>query len=269
MLIWALTKNHIRQSLEQVFKALFVTPIIVSAVLMLFYIVLEVVVLSRIGLWDISQLKSTIIWGMTIATIMLFQINNIIEDSHFFTKAVKDSIRFTVFIDFIVNLYVFSLIIEFILVPIAALIGGMLAVAETNEKYKPVQKLLNDILIMFGLWIFGYAFYHILSDFRNLAKIQTLKDLALPPVMLLMFLPFIYCVALFAQYEILFTRLQFIIKDPSLLRFTKRQLLINYNFKIRTLEQWAKTLPVQSFRNQQDILNSIKKVDEIGEHNNN
>lgn len=259
LLFWALTKKQIRQSLAHVAKALFAKSIMTSFVVMVAYILLEIAVLYHFKLWNISQLKMTIFWGLIVATSMLFNFNKIIEDPNFLSKAIKDNIRFTVFIDFIVNLYVFSLLIELIFVPVSALIGGMIAVAESDEKYKPVEKLLNVILGIFGLWLIIYAFYHIFIGFSNFSRIQTIKDLILPPILSLMLLPFIYLVALFAQYEILFIRLRFSIKDPHLVSFTKYQLLINYNFNFKSLEQWSKGLPYQSFRTKQDIINSFKE----------
>lgn len=132
---WALANKQVRQALINVLRALFVKAIIASLALMVLYVFVETRILSYVQLWEPSHLKATVVWSITVAVVMLVDIN-ISRDEHLFKKAALDNLKITVLLDFLVNLYVFSFIIELVFIPFTALIGGMLVIAESHEKYK-------------------------------------------------------------------------------------------------------------------------------------
>lgn len=259
-LAYALSKGAVRKSLLNVIKALFKKPLIISFSLMGIYIYLTTSLLSYLGLWNVSHLKATLFWSITTAAVMFFDIAQSEGDEHSFRKVVLDNFKVTIFIDFIVNLYVFSLIAELIFIPFSAILGGVLVIAESDEKYNSVRKLINGTLIILGVFLIGYAGYHIYDNFDNFARIKTITNFAVPPVLSLMFVPFIFLILVFMQYEILFARLRLLVKDDDLRRFIKRQLLRRYHFNIKKLSKWAKQLPFIDKNSEQDILESFKNV---------
>lgn len=260
-LVWALSKRQSRKSLVDVFRALFVKSILVSLALMALYICLTAAILSCIGLWETTHLKSTIIWSIVVAAVMLFDIKTISGDEHLFRKAALDNVKITVVVDFLVNLYVFNLLIEVIFVPFTALLGGMLVIAESDGKYKPLEKLINGALMVLGVMLIGYAGYRIYGDFGSFVQLRTVKDFAVPLALSFMFLPFICLVVVFVRYDNLFARLGFFIKDPILCQYTKRQLLMTYHFKLKRLDAWAKRLPHLELNSKQDVADSLQNTE--------
>jgi len=137
--IFCIFSSKIRQPLFHVVKVFFAWKLTSSYVLMFAYISVVILILFFMGIWKISHLPMTILWAICVAFVMLFKFSQA-EDENFFKNSIKDNIKGLIFIEFIINLYVFSLWVELILVPIFVILGGMLAVADTDLQYDIVKK---------------------------------------------------------------------------------------------------------------------------------
>ena len=73
-------KRSLRESIVDLLKAFFDKRILIVIFLMSLYIIFVTWLLSYSGLWDSSQIKNTIIWSATVATVMLFRANIISEN---------------------------------------------------------------------------------------------------------------------------------------------------------------------------------------------
>ena len=215
-IIWCVSQPKIRKALLQVLNAFFAWKLTVSYLLMFAYITVVVLVLNGFGIWKFSHLTITLLWVVCVGFAMLYGFSKA-NDQHFIKKGIKDNIKGLVFLEFLVNLYVFSIWVELILVPIFALFGGMLAIADTDKKYESVKKLLNFIMGSLGLFFIGYAIYMAINDFNNFSSLNNFENFYLPIIFSLAFLPFVYFAALFAGYEMLFIRLGFFVPDRTVL----------------------------------------------------
>ena len=224
---------------------------------MLLYISALVISLYKLTLWAPSHTTTTIFWTAAVAFVTLLNINSITEDEHYFKKSALDQVRLLVLFEFVINFYVLSLWLELVIVPVTAVIGGMLAVAESDLKYKAVKTLLDSVLIVFGLALISFSLYRIATDFGAFTTSNTVVDLVLPPIMSLGFLPFIYFMALFVRYENLFIRLQFFIRDRSLLSFAKRKTFVAFNFRLNLLNRWAREVGRLELESKEDVVNAI------------
>jgi hypothetical protein len=64
-----------------------------------------------------------------------------------------------------------------------------------------------------------------------------LRDLLLPPLFTIAFLPFMYLIALFLKYENVFTRIDIVNTNSELARYTKRRILAACRFNLRKLSK--------------------------------
>ena len=237
---WSLCNESVRKSFIELLKTFCAKPIIIIFVLMSIYIFMIVILLNEIGLWSIKQLKNTIMWSVSVASVMLFRINSISEDENYFKNALLDNLKIVVVLEFIVNVNSLNLLLELILVPITAILGGMLAIAESNDKFLPGKKLITAILSTIGIGLLSYSIYEISQNFYNFATKQNILDFILPIIMSSAYLPFVYFMALFMTYEVLFIRLSFFVKDANMLKYAKRATLRNFNINLSKLKRWAK-----------------------------
>jgi hypothetical protein len=230
--------SKIRKELFQVVKTFFAWKLTVSYILMLAYISGIILILRGLGIWKNSHLPLTFLWVVCVGFVMLFGFAKA-NDQHFFKNGVKNHIKGLVFVEFIVNLYVFNIWVELVLVPIFAFLGGMIAIAENDKKYESVKKLLNYIMGSLGLFFICYVTYMAINDFSNFASFKNLENFYLPIIFSSAFLPFVYFAALFSGYEMLFIRLGFFVPDRIVLKYAKLKTIIAFNVNLWKLNKWA------------------------------
>jgi len=164
-------------------------------------------------------------------------------------------------LEFIINLYAFNLIIELILMPLLLFIGAMGALAETKKEYMPVKKVIHSVLAAWVIFTIIFTFYNIVIHYKSLATIDNLRAFILPPSLTFAFLPFIYFLALYTAYELIFIRLNIFLKnDKALARFAKEQIFILCLMNLRKLNRFAKenALEFTRLHDKNEVLNMIQ-----------
>lgn len=254
--IWVVSQNKIRKSFFHAIKAFFAWKLTISYVLMLSYISLILLSLHSLGIWRWTQFTNTVLWVLCVAFVMLFNYSKA-SDEIFFKNAIKDHLKILIVLEFIINLYIFSLWIELLIVPIFFILGAMIAISETSEKYNIVRSFLNYIMVIVGLFFTSYAFYMIAHDFKGFTTLENLESFIIPILLSIMFLPFIYFVALIASYENLFTRLRFFIKDNSLLGYVKKKTIFAFGLNLWSLNKWSMHINTLRFTNEKDVNEAV------------
>lgn len=247
---WAFSKKEVRSAFSSVLNAFSKKVILVPFSLLIIHTLASVWILNLIGIWDATQIKSTFLWFIGVAAVSFFRINKIADDCHYFRNAIKDNLKIIVFIEFLVAFYTFNLVVELIFVPFMALIGALLAVSKTDEKYILAQNLLSKLIEIIGISIITYTVYRLVVDFYDFAQIQTIYDFSVPIALSILLLPLIYIFHVYMVYEGGFVRMQFSIKDKNLRAYAKRSSIIKYKLDLSALRRWADAL------NQENIVTS-------------
>jgi hypothetical protein len=190
--------------------------------------------LSAIGLWDLTLLKDTIIWVLTVAFIMLMNANKI-KDKSYFKNIVKDALKWTIILEFIVNLYSFSLVTEIVLVPIFGFLGALQGYAMSDKKYEKVQILLSNLSAIIGFVIFLIVLYKTVDEFEGMLTIANLNSFIHPIVLTMLFIPFIYCYAVYMKYDEVFVLADHFAKDKKKALSIKKQILLTSKLNLWTL----------------------------------
>jgi len=260
ILLWALSNSSVRRAILEVLKAFFNKKIIIPLIAMLFYIVFMVLAFKKIGFWDVSATKDTILWTLGSAFATYFSINKVEQDSSYFKNVILDNIKFVLIMEFVVNLYSFSLPAELIVMPVVTFIAMLNVFAESKQEYKKVSKLLNFILGVFGLYLLAFTFREIVLDFQNFATIKNLRDFFLPPLFSIILLPFVYVMALFMQYEMFFVRIDIANKNSDVTKYAKRKVLVACHVNLSKLNKVSKNVGYPKVNNKEDILEWLKKA---------
>ena len=254
--IWVLTQKKVRAASVPLIKAFFAKKLVYGYLLMLLYIAIIIYPFYFIGIWGFFWIKNTILWIICIAFVMLMQFSKATNDNYF-KNSVRNNLKILIALEFIINLYIFNLWIELILVPFSALIGGMIAIAETDEQYKSVKKLLNFVLSFMGIVFVVYALYKVSTDFGNFASKKNLIDFCLPILLSVMFLPFVYLIALYSNYETLFLRMPFFIENQGVLAYSKRKIVFSFGLNLKSLNKWGKHFNSLLIKEKKDIDEAI------------
>lgn len=272
VVIWCVSAySKVRKSFFQLIKAFFAWKLTFSYMLMFTYIACVIWWLKALAVWKIDHIPLTILWCACVAFVMLFDFSKA-NNQNFFKNSVKDNIKCLVFVEFFVNLYVFNFWVEFMLVPIFAIIGGMKAIAERNKEYEIVDKLLNYILGTTGSFIILYAAYKVVADFENFATLQNFESFYIPILLSILFIPFVYIAALLAAYETFFIRLQFFVPEKSVLRYAKLKTILSIQFNLWKLNRWSdyinKNWRFKSKNEVKEAVTGFKQVSALSNPNN-
>jgi hypothetical protein len=242
-LAWAVSRADLRRSLAGLLTMVVQPPLITVFALMMAYVGLLVYSLALVNVWTIDLLGDTLFWVFGPAMILFFRVADANKDQHFFRRTCLLMLRFTVVIEFLVNLYPLNIVAELFLVPVLVFIGGMLAVAASRDDFKPIRSTLNVLLALIGIGMLGYVAARIAYHPGDLATLGTLRKFVLPTIVTLGFLPFLYGVALSLMYSGLRFRLTWEIGDGDLARYARRRVFRKALFRLRTIRQFANAAP--------------------------
>lgn len=135
-------------------------PLMIVFSLAVVYTVGMVYLLLDWELWNIDQLKNTVFWFFSVGLLSIYNLDKIKIDPHFFKNSVIGSLRLLAILQFVIGIYSLPLLAELFLVPFMVVVGMMIAIAESDIKYLQVKKLLNGIVISFGLFYTGLHGLH-------------------------------------------------------------------------------------------------------------
>ena len=192
-----------RDSLFVVIRILWSRIFLMQIGAMSLYIVLIVFLLSEIGLWDISQLKTTVFWALTTGGVSFARVTSTPDDQEFFRNLLKDIFKITLVIEFVVAFYTFSLIAELLFLPFMAFVGLMAAFAQGKEEHQVVERFFNGILVGAGLLVLGYSGYRLIFDPQDFFTLSTLKDFYLPPLLSFLFLPHLFFLVMYIALSLI------------------------------------------------------------------
>jgi hypothetical protein len=234
-ILWALWYRPTRFAAANVLRAAakpkLIVPVITGAVLT-FAIAWF---LHRIRLWTQAELKDTIVWFLFTGVALTFRGVNPPNPSRVVRNIIHDAIKATVLVEFVVSTYTFSLSIELLLLPVATLLALLLAVANTDKQYALAESFINKIQFCLGATVMAAIGWSLVHDFRKAWSIDSARQILLPILLTLAFIPLAYLMALFAAYEQLF--LPFVIhKTPFWPKvYCKTRLLVQLRFSLRRI----------------------------------
>ncbi|HTO16358.1 MAG TPA: hypothetical protein VLZ83_11335 [Edaphocola sp.] len=256
-IVWVLTQKKLRLSIASVVKAFTAWRILVLIFALLLYISFIVLGLFKMRLWDKYLIKDTVYWTFGVGFIILMNYDKAFKEEHYFKDLIKENFKVLLILEFIVGLYVFGIITEFILMPFVILFSVLLGYTQVYKEHEEVHKFINGIFVILGTVYIIYSGYHIYSDFTEFATAENLKILLFPIIMSVLFLPFAYSFALLVHYESLFARIDSFVKDSKLRRFAKLRIFLSVNFSIIKLKKITPGFLFNGCSTKEDIMNEI------------
>lgn len=219
--------------------------VIIFTLISAIYTTLVVALLWKLSIWDITFLKDTCLWFLFSSMAVIFNLHKA-KNFSFFKKVIKDNVKIILLFEFIVNFYTFSLPIEFFLVPTVSFISIIQAFAEMSQKQesnnKKVASCFGKIMLILGIGLIIFVIFKTIADYKNLLTGYNLKSLLLPINLTLLSLPFYYGLALYMEYESLFTVIKHLnrYKSSSIPKKMIRGSLLYANININKLNRIRK-----------------------------
>lgn len=249
-----------RDSIVNVVKLFFQWKMFSLFLIMLFYVIIEIIFYYRVGLWNCSLLKDTIYWILGGAFVMFVNFNKVNEEEYYFKKIILDNLKMIFILEFITNFYVYGLIVEVILMPTLLFIFLIDAVAETKKEFFPARKITKKILSLVGLFFVLSSLMKIVADFDSFANIENLESMLLAPLLTISFLPFMYFLALYVNYESFFLRIDRFNQNKQFIKYSKRKIILTCNLNLFKLFRISKIVGIIKIDNENDLRLLLQKA---------
>lgn len=206
--VWMLTQREIRKSLWNVIKILLgknlrhfflIIALYVAGITMIFY---------QLPFWNNIYLKDIILW--LIFSGISYCVNSIIKgDAEHLKSTVKDNFRVIVIFEYFIGTFTFKFWIEMLIIPVITILILMNVVAESEEKYRRVHKLIDIVLACIGWYMLWGAANVGLKEYKELNAINTLVSFMIPIVYTILILPLEFGLEIYSDYEQVFVRMKF------------------------------------------------------------
>ena len=260
LLFSLLLKREIREAALGVVRA-FVQPKILQWVgLMVAYVAVCTAGLWKFGAWTCDNLKTTIVWVLTFAFVTMMNRLALAGDPTAFRRLAMEAIAPTALVVFIAELYTFNIWVELVLVPALTIVGLMVAVAQLKPELAIVIRPLNMIQTWAGFSILGYSLYRIVSDFGEFATANNGREFAVPILLSLLFLPFLFVMAVAAAYETQFTSLLITINDRRLAAYAKRQAFFAFRGNTDYVRRLTRNIHLQNIKDREGVKRAIREL---------
>ena len=253
-LLWVLSIRDLRSSIYDLLKNLFCKIILVPLMVMLLYIFFMIIFFKKVGFWDVSATKDTVIWILGTAFIAFINLSKAAENENYFKNMISDNIKLNLIFEFVFNLYSFNLVFELMSLPIVIFTGVVNGIIESKPEFKQLKKVFNNVLGLYGLLLITFTFRELIVDFQNFATFKNLRDFLLPPLFSIVLLPFVYFMALYLQYNSLFTRVDHANKNSNLAKYTKRKILVACHVNLSKLKKFSRNAGYARVNSKDDVL---------------
>jgi len=246
-----------------VVRAFFMPKLALIWLLMSFYVAACVWLLAWLNLWDWPNLKSTLLWWLTVGFTSIFEAQRLKDKPHVLRKLVRDAFTISAVILFIAELVSFPLWVELLMLPALVLLTLLTAVGE-HQTDKPgvprVLSLLRGLQILAGLTILGFSYRLVAASVSEFWSLNTLREFGLPLLLWLMFIPFIFLLAVYMTYEEAFIHLQVRPKQAPIVRYTRWRALFAFGWNIDGVKRLARDTRGRDIADKQGIKEAIREI---------
>lgn len=265
VIVWLLCIKDLRASVFDIMKHLFATRLTYVFALIIAYTGLIYYALFRVNFWEDGLLKEGLI---CLVTIGLWGVGTAISKVKTLKQSLKsmaiDSVKVVILIQFLTGFYVMSLPLELFIIPLAFLLGVLQASSsrkeQTDSKFSLTTKLFNWMISILGLSILGYSIKQFIIRPDELLTILNLKELLLPIIMTLAYIPLLYLIGIYTSYESFYPRLKFLLRNKTFIGYAKMKIFLKCNLNIDTLNKVQKQLVMEDIDTKEELNLFLKEI---------
>ena len=166
----------------------------------------------RLSLWSPDLLTETLVWFVGTALVM------VVSSTEFprlrKLTAMVQVVAATALTGVLVNLFVFPLAVELILVPLATMLAMVAVVADHAPAHAASKRVAEGALAIIGVTVVGYVGARLLFDWAALDLAAEARRAALPVWLTIGFLPFAYALSVWMAYDSAWRRMMAVPGDP-------------------------------------------------------
>lgn len=270
LLIWLgvvlallLLPRDLRSSLFEVVRAALHPILVIPVLLMAVWVGGLIVIVAGIGWWDAELATDTVVWFVGTALVLMFRVAEALGEERFFRRTIIGAVRVTVLVEVFVNLYVFSLPVELILLPVLTVLLMLSVVAGSEQRFVRVKALIDAVLALVAFSLIAFVVIQIVTDWQDFDKAGAFRKFALPVWLTIGIVPFVFLLSLYAAYDGAFKRIDFETDQRSQRWRAKLALALRLRVGIQDIAAfrfyWAKqAAAATSFRHATQVIDDFK-----------
>lgn len=200
IIIWSFSSDKMRPRAISLIKAFFAPKVILVLVVCWIYISIILIFANKIGWWNQSMLKDSIVW-MFMVIVLIMKVVSKGSKTSSLLEIFKDVVQPIVIAEFIINLNTFGLFWELLLLPLITFIYILTLFGQRNPEHAIVVKFFNFLLACWGLYIITWSIYQVVINFNQTDKHQEGLNFFHPIWLTIAFLPCLYGVMMYSRYD--------------------------------------------------------------------
>lgn len=255
-----ISKSEIRQGLVGVLIAATRMKIALLWVVYGLWILGFVSLADQVGFWQQKLTKNTLVWSVTSGILLLFKVSEL-RDWGSLRQLLPDIGKITLFVEYLSNMYVFSLFIEIILQPLLFFVILDPSVVDDPDHKVTLRRFSLYFGAGLGATVIIYNTIILIQGFGTLEYDQILLEIAWPVGLALWVLLILPPLALVASYEEAFVKLNMYSERDSAFWYTKVGLLLALRWDLKLVRKAANggTLHVARTDSLQDSFKAARK----------
>lgn len=260
VLIWICFSQKLRHSLRNILKAFFAIKLQVLFIGGYIYLGLILILIMGYIHWDNVLIKDCIIFTLVTSIAM---IGGAIEQKRV-RNNIFDTVKATTIIAFYINVFTFSFIIEFVLLPVIVFLSMTAAYAKSsiNPEENKVGCMLESFINFIYLGIIIYGEINIYQNPSIIIQEQSVNSLILPIILTVCFIPYLFVVKLYSAYEYFLIRLKASTSNLSRKHYRARRNIIikKCGFNLNKLEYVSKHLKLFMYKDDEEFKSALNII---------
>lgn len=201
VLALCLLRGDLRLSLLQLARSVLNPVIAVPMLLLVAWVGGLVLLAARFALWEAELATDTGVWFFGTALALMFNVTQTLHEERFFRRTMLRAVKLTVPVEVFVNLYVFCLPLELILLPLLTVLLMTSVVAGGEQRFGCFKTLIDRVLALVGFALVAYVMFQIVTDWQHFDKSGALRKFVLPVWLTMGIVPFVYLFSLYVAYD--------------------------------------------------------------------
>lgn len=201
ILVTVLLVPTTRRSVGTILRLLASRQILPLLVLMVLYVGGVIATFISLGVWDAKLITPTIVWFLTIALVSFFRVNRAMTERHYFRNLAAETVAAPVFVQFVLDIYPFSLLTEICLQGGFLILGLFIGFSASKPEHHYVHLGSKAIMTILGVVVAMHSVMEIINQWSTIDFMSEVRKFALPIGMTIAFLPFMYGLTWYAAYQ--------------------------------------------------------------------
>ncbi len=181
----------------------------------IYFVFLELVINILYSL-NYSLIKDSILWFIFSGIIATTNSIHSKNSKELFKKHIVVNLKVTLIIEFLINFYVFPLIIEILIIPIIIFFEiskYSLTKVEDSSGKDLLLKIIRIIEAVLGYFIIVYIIYNCITNYLNLLNTDVAFSFIHPLLLMVLYFPFTYFWVLYCKYEVLLVSIKTVFRN--------------------------------------------------------